>query len=373
MKTFDNKQQTDLVILDFSKAFDTVPHRKLLHKLRHYGIDGELLSWLSAFLMERSQRVIVEGEASSSIKVDSGVPQGTVLGPLLFLIHINDLPNAVQSQVRLFADDCLLYRQIKSNEDQKKLQNDLIALEKWATTWGMKFNAKKCYIMRIHRGTKPITSMYTLDNHVLEQVQDNPYLGLLISENLKWSSHINKISKRANSTLGFLRRNLKHCPKSLKETAYFSLIRSVLDYSATVWDPYLQKDVDQLESIQRRAARFVFNDHSRKSSVTEMMQKLDWKPLADRRREQRLIMMYRIINGLIAIPAETHITPNRGTTRSKNSQKLRIFSCNTDTFKYSFFPRTVVDWNNLSENCVSAKSIEIFKGEIRGHSTPPRD
>ena len=108
-----------------------------------------------------------------------------MLGPLLFLIHINDLPDVVQSQVRLFADDCLLYSQIKSQEDQHKLQKDLIELEKWATTWGMKFNAKKCYIMRIYRGTKAITSMYTLDKHILEQVQDNPYFGLLINEKLK--------------------------------------------------------------------------------------------------------------------------------------------------------------------------------------------
>ena len=146
----------------------------------------------------------------------------------------------------------------------------------------------------------------------------------LISNNLKWSSHIKKITNRATSTLGFLRRNLKHCSKTLKETAYTSLVRSVLDYSSTVWDPYLQKDIDCLESIQRRAARFVYNDYGRTTSVTEMMKKLDRKPLSERRWEHLLILMYKIVNDLIAIPAETHITLNRGITRSSTTNKLKL-------------------------------------------------
>ena len=141
----DDGYQTDIAILDFSKAFDTVPHHKLLHKLEAYGIRGALHKWISAFLCKRHMRVHVDGESSSETEVLSGVPQGTVLGPLLFLVHINDLPDCVKSKVRLFADDCLLYRKIKSAKDQELLQKDLIELEKWANNWGMKFNAKKCY------------------------------------------------------------------------------------------------------------------------------------------------------------------------------------------------------------------------------------
>ena len=124
--------QTDIAILDFSKAFDTVPHRKLLHKLNAYGIKGTLHSWISSFLCKRQMRVVIDGEFSQETQVLSGVPQGTVLGPLLFLVHINDLPDCVSSTVRLFADDCLLYRQIKTREDQEILQKDLQSLETWA-------------------------------------------------------------------------------------------------------------------------------------------------------------------------------------------------------------------------------------------------
>lgn len=134
MKSYDKKEQIDLVILDFSKAFDTVPHRKLLHKLSNYGIRGNINNWIRNFLMNRHQRVVIDGVSSLPCSVDSGVPQGTVLGPLLFLYHINDLPKSVTSQVRLFADDCLLYRTVKSLDDHLKLQQDLDSLQKWAQT-----------------------------------------------------------------------------------------------------------------------------------------------------------------------------------------------------------------------------------------------
>ena len=134
--SFDRGTQTDIAILDFSKAFDTVPHNKLLHKLQAYGICGNLHTWIQSFLCNRHMKVVVEGESSNEVTVDSGVPQGTVLGPLLFLCHINDLPDAVKSQVRLFADDCLLYREVKSQSDHTILQQDLHNLENWASEWG---------------------------------------------------------------------------------------------------------------------------------------------------------------------------------------------------------------------------------------------
>ena len=139
--------QIDIAVLNFSKAFDTVPHDGLFSKLKHYGIDEKIWLWIYNFLKDRKQSVVVDGKQSSLIDVVSGVPQGTVLGPLLFLLHINDLPSVVSSKVRLFADDCLIYRNIKNKEDQIALQKDLNLLENWGNTWGMRFNAAKCNIM----------------------------------------------------------------------------------------------------------------------------------------------------------------------------------------------------------------------------------
>ena len=149
----------------------------------------------------------------------------------MFLCHINDLPDCVKSQVRLFADDCLIYRQIKTQKDHQILQNDLKELENWASKWGMRFNAKKCYILSIQQKS---SHFYQLFNEILQQVDSNPYLGLTISEDLQWKTHITNITKKANSTLGFLRRNLKYCSEDCKRLAYISLVRSTLEYGAVV-------------------------------------------------------------------------------------------------------------------------------------------
>ena len=178
------------------------------------------------------------------MEVTSGVPQGTVLGPLLFLCHINDLPSAVKSQVRLFADDCVLYRQIRSQRDHLKLQQDLTQLQTWASDWGMRFNVDKCQVMSIDAKT---SYFYTINEHILKHTSQHPYLGLTLADDLKWSHHINKTGRKANAVLGLLRRNLSFCPEDCKRTAYIALVRSILEYGACVWDPYLKKDIDCLE------------------------------------------------------------------------------------------------------------------------------
>ena len=172
----------------------------------------------------------------------------------MFLCHINDLPDCVKSQVRLFADDCLIYRQIKTQKDHQILQNDLKELEKWAAKWGMRFNAKKCYILSIRQKS---SHFYQLDGEILQQVDSNPYLGLTISEDLQWKTHITNITKKANSSLGFLRRNLKYCSEDCKRLAYIALVRSILQYGAVVWDPYQSRDIIAVEKVQRQAARFI--------------------------------------------------------------------------------------------------------------------
>ena len=247
-------------------------------------------------------RVVVDGESSNKVTVDSGVPQGTVLGPLLFLCHINDLPQSVKSQVRLFADDCLLYRKIETQLDHSILQKDLHELEIWASKWGMRFNAKKCYIMSINNKS---SHFYELDKYILKQVNENPYLGLTISDNLKWSSHITKMTKKANSTMAFLRRNLRNFPENCRKTAYLSLVRSILDYGSIIWDPYLSSDIDLIERVQLQASRLITGDYKTREEgcVTKMLDRLELRPLQERRSSSRLIFLYKVVEGLVpAIP-----------------------------------------------------------------------
>ena len=190
--------------MDFAKAFDKVQHRRLLYKLDYYGIRGSTHKWITLWLSGRFQKVVLDGQASDPVLVLSGVLQGSVLGPVLFLIFINDLPENIRSSVRLFADDCVLYKNIESPTDCQILQDDLNSLAQWEADWQMKFNVAKCHSMRVtpHPPDKHIQFEYTLHQQRLEQVQSAKYLGISFSDDLDWGQHISEISSKATKTLG---------------------------------------------------------------------------------------------------------------------------------------------------------------------------
>ena len=156
LQNIQKGKQTDLILLDFSKAFDKVSHEKLIYKLHNYGVKGKTLTWIKSFLDNRTQTVVVDGKQSRTAPVTSGVPQGTVLGPILFLAYINDLPDNITSQVRLFADDTVVYAAISRMDDSLALQRDLDTLQTWENKWDMEFNPSKCQVLQITRARKPI-------------------------------------------------------------------------------------------------------------------------------------------------------------------------------------------------------------------------
>ena len=175
----DNRIQTDAIILDSQKAFDKVPHQSLLYKLTYYGISPQSLNWIHSFLSDRTQQVLLEGNTSSSINVTSGVPQGSVLGPILFLIYINDLPDYIKnnSTVNLFAGDTIIYLPITNPQDDTALQEDIDALQRWESDWRMHFHPQKCQTMHITNKRNIIQSTYTIHNHKLETTDTAKYLG----------------------------------------------------------------------------------------------------------------------------------------------------------------------------------------------------
>ena len=179
-----------MIFLDFAKAFDKVNHSLLTYKLQQYGVRGQTNKWIKDFLKDRSQRVVVDGCRSSSIHVKSGVPQGSVLGPCLFLCYINDLPEKVVSNTRLFADDTAIDRIIRSEEDTALLQKDLDSLSEWETKWDMSFHPDKCHVLCIKRSKEKITTKYTLHGQTLGQVTSTTYLGVTIQDDGEWQEHI---------------------------------------------------------------------------------------------------------------------------------------------------------------------------------------
>ena len=226
VSTLDKGVQTDMVVLDFSKAFERVQHRRLLRKLHHYGIRGNINQSIASFLLGRALRVTVEECSSDSMPVVSGLPQGSVLGPLLFLLFINDLPDKIISKTRLFADDCIVFRPIHDLSDCAVLQQDLDALAEWESKWGMEFHPQKCSALRVSRSRALISHPYKLKGHILIAEDTTKYLGVDLQTALSWKTHIKRISKKANSMLGFLRRNLRSCSEDNKANAYFSMVRS---------------------------------------------------------------------------------------------------------------------------------------------------
>ena len=294
----------------------------------------------------------------------SGVPQGTVLGPLLFLLFINDLPESTESDARLFADDCLLFRPIRNNRDTQILQNDLNSMEEWENRWQMAFHPEKCVVIRVSNKRKPINARHTIHGHMLQEVDSSKYLGVTISKDLRWDDHINTITAKANRTLGFLRRNMRGCKSSARAAAYQGLVRPTLEYACSTWDPWNSGNIQQVEKVQRRAARFVTrNYHDRHpGSVTQMVQQLQWETLQVRRVKIRLVLLYKIQQGLVAIPAETYLVP--GDTRTRGEHKFRPPNVRKDIYKYSFFPRTIGDWNRLPPLVACATSLEGFKNQL---------
>ena len=357
----DKGKQYDLAVLDFSKAFDRVPHRRLLAKLENYGVRGNTLGWIQAFLSNRTQTVVVDGASSDPEPVVSGVPQGSVLGPILFLVFINDLPQQVQSRTRLFADDCTLYRQINNDLDHHTLQDDLNKLAQWEEKWGMDFHPEKCSILRVHRKRKPSISSYSLKGHCLSVDKTSKYLGVHLTENLSWSEHIHKVITKANSTLGFLRRNLRISNEDTKSQAYFSLVRPQLEYCSSIWNPSTKKDTNKLEAVQRRAARYATNRYHNTSSVTSMIEHLGWESLESRRIKAQLTLFFKVTNDLVDIPASKYLTPYKAATRATHSTRFRLPSISTNYYKFSFFPRTIPVWNKLSATIAEAQSLASFK------------
>ena len=211
------------------------PHELLKSKLFSYGIVGKTLKWINAFLCYRQQRVVVNGVKSDWAPIVSSVPQGTVLGPLLFSLHINDITADIESEIRLLADNFVCYREIKYKEDTLKLQRDIDRLGNWARKWSMRFQPVKYNMMQLTRKhLNKIQASYTLEGTVLENVDNIKYLGVTITSGLKWNTHISNICTKANRTLGFLRRTLFSCPQNVKEAAYKGMVGPILEYGSSV-------------------------------------------------------------------------------------------------------------------------------------------
>ena len=235
------------------------------------------------------------------------------------------------------------------------------------TRYNTRYNARetdKCKVLSISRKRRKFQHVYHLNNAPLETVDSAKYLGVTITSDLKWSQHINNTVNKANHVLAFLRRNLRIKSSDLKATAYKTLVRPIVEYASSIWDPAAKNLVHKVEMVQRRAARFTLNRYHNTSSVNSMLKELDWTTLKQRRENDRLVMMYKIHNNLAHLSAQDYITQATHSTRSAQPHSYQMPYSRTESHRQSFFPRTVRKWNSLPSEIVAAPSVGAFRNRL---------
>ena len=364
----DEGDGIDVAYLDFKKAFDLVSHQHLLYKMSKYGITNQTLNWIRAFLHQRSQRVVIRGSTSESFEVTSGVPQGSVLGPILFLIFINDLPLEIISPLSLFADDSKVFSRIVADKNKKKgqaengnvlLQKDLNSIASWAKKWKMEFNVDKCKIM--HLGNQNIKHTYTMDGSSLATTNEEKDLGVLIDDKLGFDKHIRSIVKKANRMLGLIKIGFSCLDKEIFMNLYPVLVRPLLEYCVQVWSPYKRKYINLLEGVQRRATKLV--PELRELQYEERLKKLGLTTLEERRVRGDMIETYKILTGKEDINPSKFFTMAtvRGDPELTHNMEIYKKSFRLNKRKYSFSQRVIDKWNTLDKATVESQKTSGFK------------
>ena len=283
----------DINYLDCKKAFDTVPHARLLKKLESYGVRGNILQWIRSFLSGREQYVEIRGTKSDRLRVTSGVPQGSVLGPVLFLVYINDLVNEMECSALLFADNAKIYKSISSEDDIEAMQRDIKRLEVWSKKWLLDFNIDKC--ITLHVGHRNPNFDYEMNGQKLARQDVVRDLGIHMSCDLKPVHNVDKAAAEGNQMVGLIRRNFPYIDLDTCRTLYCSIVRPHLEYAIQSWCPYFQKDISELEKVQRRMTRLV--PELKDLDYETRCEKLGLTTLETRRQRGDLIETYKILNG----------------------------------------------------------------------------
>ena len=299
-KSLDEGGEIDVIFMDFMKAFDKVPHRRLIYKMKKYGLSDKICSWVNDFLSNRKQRVKVNGEFSTWKDVTSGIPQGSVLGPILFVLFINDLPEEVDSTVYLFADDTKIYRQVATTGDVSTLQNDIDNLFNWSSTWLLRFHPDKCKALHISNRSSSAGGVYTMNKYeggsvTLEAITNEKDIGVTMDKRLQFEEHIHIQIKKANMMMGIIRRSFAHLDMETFCLLYKALVRPHLEYACSVWNPYKKKLIEELENVQRRATKLVPGLSN--LPYEERLKKLDLPTLKFRRMRGDMIEVYKITSG----------------------------------------------------------------------------
>ena len=350
----DQGGQLDIIYCDFMKAFDKVPHKRLIYKVSKYGIKGEVLGWIESFLANRTQCVVIGNEKSENSPVTSGIPQGSVLGPLLFVIYINDLPKHVSQNtlIFLFADDTKAFRQIKTPTDNDILQRDIDKLTQWSNTWLLKFHPDKCVSMSL--GKSKNDYRYNMEGHPLKSSTCEKDLGVHIDDKLKFEHHIYEKIKKANRVLAVIRKTFTQLDVSIYRQVFKALVRPHLEYAQAVWSPHSKKLIKDIEDVQRRSSKMVPGLSN--MEYPDRLRTLKMPTLAYRRARGDMIEVYKLLaesNGYDQTLPDL-LTRHHRESHWSHSKQLYHKAFEHDILKYNFTRRILDIWNHLPGEVVNA-------------------
>ena len=368
----ERRNQVDTIYVDFSKAFDTVPHQYAVEKLRHMGFPDWIMDWISSYLTDRKAFVLVNSSRSMTFNVPSGVPQGSVLGPLLFVLYINDLCRSISSGKLLFADDLKMFRVINSTLDCIALQTDINTLIRWCVENGMSVNIRKCKIISFYRCLSPIINDYAITGQTLERVQSIRDLGVIMESKLRFNEHISCVTAKAFAVLGFIRRNAVHFTDIYALKALFcTLVRSILEYAAPVWAPHHASQIVQIERVQKSFIRFAlrrlpWNDPVNLPNYPARCQLVDLELLSARRLKLQRLIIFDILRGNVdcselLVDIQLY-APNR---QLRNSVLIAIPAHRTSYGYNSPFSSCLRNFNSVCDLFDFNMSKECFKARIR--------
>lgn len=354
--------EVDILFIDLKRAFDSVVHAKLIAKLSAFGIAGNCLQWIGEYLSDRKQCVKVGQACSEWLPVTSGVPQGSILGPLLFLLYVNDIPLAVnQVQCALFADDTKLYSNICTPADRIMLQDSLNVFAQWCIDWQLTINTNKCSLLSL-----PGISEYEyfLGNETIPVKNCERDLGVFFSNDLSFHNHISKLCESANLRCSFIFRCFSSRSKDFLCKLFVTYVRPILEYCSSVWYPVTLRDIDMIENVQRSFTRRIYGFAS--LSYFERLVACNLDSLENRRLCADLAMTYKILRGFIDIDKNKLFAFNRVyNTRANNSMKLFKRRCDDSKLYSDFLAFRVFEaWNSLPDDVVSAPTVKLFRSKL---------
>ncbi|OWF50811.1 RNA-directed DNA polymerase from transposon BS [Mizuhopecten yessoensis] len=365
----DNGKEIRMVFCDISKAFDRVWHKGLLCKLSSYGIRNSLLVWFENYLSDRKQRVVINGKNSNWLNVKAGVPQGSILGPLLFLIYINDIVKDIQAKIKLFADDTSLYVTVDIPRVSADILNsDLNKFHNWSQRWLVNFNPSKTETLLISRKTiKPFHPPLNMNNTNISEVATHKHLGIFLSGNGHWNEHISYLISKISPKINILRKFKFSLDRYSLQTMYYTLIRPILDYGDILWDCLTKAQSELLENLQLEAARIVTGG-TRLTSRIKLYTETGWLPLEERRKQHKLILFHKMVHGLAPqylldiLPQRNRNYHNHDTRTGNN---FRPLVSHTSLYNKSFLPSAISIWNSLPDYVKNDPSIYKLKTYLR--------